>query len=70
MYNHVEVRMQVTDEGEGFPRDIATFLLDKSQIYEPGKRGVYLVKSIMDEMIYNEKGNEVTIVKRIGTDNA
>jgi len=69
MYNHSEVRMQVSDEGEGFLRDSSTFFLDREQIYEAGKRGIYLVKSLMDEMFYNEKGNEVTIVKRIINDN-
>ena len=67
MYNHGEIRMQVRDEGDGFERDSSTFLLDREQIYEPGRRGIYLVKSIMDELFYNEKGNEVTITKK--TDN-
>ncbi|MFH1513920.1 MAG: SpoIIE family protein phosphatase, partial [bacterium] len=65
MYNHGEIKMKVRDEGDGFERDSSTFLLDREQIYEPGRRGVYLVKSIMDDMFYNEKGTEVTIIKRI-----
>jgi serine phosphatase RsbU (regulator of sigma subunit)/anti-sigma regulatory factor (Ser/Thr protein kinase) len=63
--HHGFVKMVVQDEGDGFPRDISTFLLDRDNLYEPGKRGIYLVKSLMDEMIYNDKGNEVTISKRI-----
>jgi serine phosphatase RsbU (regulator of sigma subunit)/anti-sigma regulatory factor (Ser/Thr protein kinase) len=61
------IKMMVKDEGIGFERDSSTFMLDRDQIYEAGKRGVYLVKSIMDEMYYNETGNEVTITKRISS---
>jgi serine phosphatase RsbU (regulator of sigma subunit)/anti-sigma regulatory factor (Ser/Thr protein kinase) len=61
------IKMMVRDEGSGFERDSSTFMLDRDQIYEAGKRGVYLVKSIMDEMYYNETGNEVTITKRISS---
>ena len=60
-----EIRMRIRDEGEGFKHDSKTFLLDSANIYEAGHRGLYLVKAIMDEMVYNEKGNEVTIVKKI-----
>ena len=61
------IKMIVKDQGSGFERDSSTFMLDRDQIYEAGKRGVYLVKSIMDEMYYNETGNEVTITKRISS---
>jgi len=60
-----EVRMKIRDEGEGFKHDAKIFLLDSASLFEVGRRGIYLVKSIMDEMFYNDKGNEVTIIKKI-----
>lgn len=61
---HGVVRVAIRDEGEGFVPDLDEFHLTSEQLMERGRRGIYLVKSLMDEMHYNEAGNEVTIVKR------
>lgn len=61
---HGIVRIAIRDEGEGFVPDLDEFHLTSEQLMERGKRGIYLVKSLMDEMHYNEAGNEVMIVKR------
>lgn len=61
---HGVVRVAVKDEGPGFIPDLDEFHLTSEQLMERGRRGIYLVKSLMDEMHYNEHGNEVTIVKR------
>lgn len=61
---HGVVRIAIRDEGEGFVPDLDEFHLTSEQLMERGKRGIYLVKSLMDEMHYNESGTEVMIVKR------
>jgi len=61
---HGVVRIAIRDEGAGFIPDLDEFHLTSEQLMERGKRGIYLVKSLMDEMQYNESGNEVIIVKR------
>jgi len=57
------VKCVVRDEGSGF--DIsqisATLSAEKA---ESGGRGIILMHTIMDEVHYNESGNEVTMIKR------
>ena len=59
-----EARFTISDEGPGFnvrkipdPRHPANLL-------KPSGRGVMLIRHIMDDVKYNESGNEVTMVKR------
>jgi CheY-like chemotaxis protein/anti-sigma regulatory factor (Ser/Thr protein kinase) len=68
---HVEVEMSphegrfvIRDEGPGFnPADVpdptATSALDKV-----GGRGLLLMRTFMDEVIFSDGGNEVTLIKR------
>ena len=57
---------KITDAGNGF--DHQTMLnididLENSLMRYHG-RGIFISKSIFDEVIYNEKGNEVKLIKR------
>lgn len=59
-----EARFTVRDDGPGFdtsrlpPRD------DPRVLEEEGGRGLVLMRSFMDEVAFNERGNEVTMLKR------
>lgn len=62
-----EIRIVVRDDGNGF---------DTSQVPSPGDpklldtksgQGLVLMASFTDELIFNDKGNEVTLVKRCRT---
>ncbi len=60
-----EIKARVTDEGSGFsPQDVpdptAPDNLEKS-----GGRGLFLMRELMDEVHYNERGNQVTMVLRL-----
>jgi CheY-like chemotaxis protein len=59
-----EVRFVVRDEGPGF--DVMSVLDpgDPKQINREGGRGLVLMRTFMDEVFYNEHGNEVTMIKR------
>lgn len=54
----------VRDEGPGF--DVANLPdpTDPENLTRVGGRGVLLMRTFMDEVIYNARGNEVTLVKR------
>ncbi|MEO7993990.1 MAG: SpoIIE family protein phosphatase, partial [bacterium] len=54
---HGVVRVAIKDDGPGFVPDLEQFHLTSEQLMERGRRGIYLVKSLMDEMHYNESGN-------------
>jgi CheY-like chemotaxis protein len=59
-----EARFVVRDEGPGF--DVMSVLDpgDPRQLNRDGGRGLVLMRTFMDDVFYNERGNEVTMVKR------
>ena len=62
--DHREVRFVVRDEGPGFDPAILPDPRDPANLDRATGRGVMLIRSFMDEVVYNERGNEVTMVKR------
>jgi YesN/AraC family two-component response regulator len=58
-----KMEMSIRDEGEGFDPDKLIDPLSPEGIERNCGRGVFLIKSYMDEVSYNDKGNELTIVK-------
>ena len=54
----------IEDEGRGF--DVSQWQNDRRlSSTEPSYgRGIVLMRSIMDEVTYNDTGNQVTLVKR------
>ncbi|HVS16833.1 MAG TPA: response regulator [Thermoanaerobaculia bacterium] len=59
-----EVRLRVRDQGSGFDPHNLPDPADPKNILKASGRGVLLMRTFMDEVIYNETGNEVTMVKR------
>lgn len=61
--NSERIKFEIRDEGPGFNhRDV----LDPTQednIERIGGRGLLLIRSFMDEVSYNSRGNEITLVK-------
>lgn len=59
----MEARFVVNDQGPGF--DVAAALRqDRAEtVVGSGGRGLLLMRSIMDEVTYNDRGNEVILVK-------
>ncbi|EMI51808.1 response regulator receiver protein [Rhodopirellula sallentina SM41] len=68
-----EIRIIVTDQGAGF--DTSTVpqkgQLDPKAMSEdenaPRGQGLVLMASFVDELVYNDQGNEVTLIKRCRT---
>lgn len=63
-----EIEARITDQGVGFnPRRIpdptAPDNLEKSR-----GRGLFLMRELMDEVYFNEQGNEVTLILRLEPD--
>jgi len=57
-------RFVIRDDGVGFDFS-ATAEVSDSECFASGKqRGLMLMRSLMDELFYNETGNEVTLIKR------
>ena len=59
-----EVQLVIRDEGPGFDVSVLPEADDPSVLSAGHGRGVSLMRSFMDEVSYNDAGNEVTMVKR------
>ncbi|MDQ4122718.1 MAG: ATP-binding protein [Acidobacteriota bacterium] len=59
-----EARFTVEDEGEGFDVTQIPDPLDPANLFKTSGRGVLLMYNIMDEVKYNERGNQLTLVKK------
>ena len=55
--------VQIVDEGDGFDWRSLPDPTDASHLLSTHGRGVLLARLSVDELVYNEKGNEVSIVK-------
>jgi len=54
----------VRDEGRGFDPHRLPDPTDPENLLKPSGRGVMLIRTFMDEVSFNETGNEITMVKR------
>lgn len=68
---HVEAKLArdeavfvVRDDGPGFDPATRPDPRDPASLEQTGGRGPLLMRSLMDEVTYNETGNQVTLVKR------
>lgn len=59
------LNIEVEDEGPGFDRAGVADPTLEPHILKNSGRGVYLIKKLMDKVEYNEKGNKVTMVKKL-----
>lgn len=57
-------RVVIRDEGPGFDPALVPDCTDPANLERDSGRGLLLMRTFMDEVIFNDKGNEVTLVKR------
>ena len=58
-----KVEIEVEDKGEGFDVKSVPDPRNSDNILKAGGRGVLLMQKLMDKVMYNEKGNKVTMIK-------
>ena len=58
-----EIRISIKDEGPGFDYTIQADPTDGKEILLERGRGIFLIKTIMDEVVFSPPGNQVTLVK-------
>jgi len=57
--------IRIRDEGEGFDyNNLPDPTKDENLLKESG-RGIFIIKSYMDKVFFNDKGNEITMIKKI-----
>lgn len=63
-FSATEARFTIRDEGPGFDVSQLPDPTDPTNLERPYGRGVLLMRTFMDEVLYNAAGNEVTLIKR------
>jgi len=58
-----QLKVTVADQGGGFDHRELTNPTDSERLLAERGRGVFLINSIMDQVLYNGAGNEVTLIK-------
>jgi anti-sigma regulatory factor (Ser/Thr protein kinase) len=61
----LELIARVTDEGHGFDPGRIPDPTSPDNIEKSGGRGLFLMRELMDEVHFNERGNQVTLVLRL-----
>lgn len=54
----------IRDEGPGFDPTLLPDPTDPSNLEKPSGRGLLLMQTFMDQVVYNDTGNQVTLIKR------
>ena len=63
------VTVVIEDQGEGFKLEEVPDPTEDENLEKPGGRGIMLIRSFMNVFAYNDKGNRLTITKKLGVDN-
>lgn len=58
-----QARFVIRDEGFGFNPETLPDPTDPANLEKPSGRGILLMRSFMDDIHFNEQGNQVTLVK-------
>jgi serine/threonine-protein kinase RsbW len=56
---------RVTDQGGGFDPSSIPAPTEPENILKPGGRGLFIMRQLLDEVSYNDRGNQVTLVLRL-----
>src|SRR5690606_24412105 len=57
-----EIKVQVTDEGRGFDPDAVRDPTLPANRVRPGGRGIFLIRKLMDQVEFNDRGNSITMI--------
>ena len=58
------MQVAIQDQGEGFDYAKRTGEVDPEELFRSSGRGLLLIQSLMDEVSFNEKGNEIRMTKK------
>ncbi len=61
--SHDQFQVRITDQGQGFKPEEVPDCTDPDNLERPCGRGLLLMRNFMSEVVYNEKGNQVTMRK-------
>ncbi|MDB5352831.1 MAG: cyaB 3 [Planctomycetota bacterium] len=62
--NREAATYRVRDEGSGFDTSTLDAPFDPESLLRVGGRGLLLIRTFMDEVVHNDAGNEITMIKK------
>jgi CheY-like chemotaxis protein len=68
VFDSEKLSITIEDEGQGFDCTALTGEFAETTSTLPDKRGIFIVKYLMDEVFFNEKGTSITMVKYISAE--
>ena len=68
VFDAEKLAITVEDEGEGFDCAALAGEFSENAATLPSKRGLFIVNYLMDELIFNENGTSITMVKYLSTE--
>ncbi|MGD8320329.1 MAG: ATP-binding protein [Gemmatimonadota bacterium] len=60
-----EIKARIIDQGDGFDPSGVPDPTTPDNLLKPGGRGLFLMRQLLDEVSFNDRGNEVTLVLRL-----
>lgn len=63
-FSRIEAMFTIRDEGPGFNPDLLPDPTDPEALMRPYGRGLLLIRTFMDRVWFNDKANEITMIKR------
>jgi serine/threonine-protein kinase RsbW len=63
-FGKTAIEMEVADEGDGFDPGRVPDPTQGERLESPDGRGIFLIRRLMDEVRFNEKGNAICMILR------
>lgn len=60
-----EISVVIEDQGDGFDLTQVPDPTEEDNLEKPGGRGIMLIRSFMTSVEYNDRGNRLTLTKRL-----
>lgn len=64
-YSRERIKFSIRDEGPGFNTSRVADPTDAEHIELIGGRGLLLIRAFMDEVVHNDRGNQITMIKYV-----
>jgi len=64
LFGKTAIEMEVTDEGAGFDPQAVNDPTAPGRLESPDGRGIFLIRRLVDEVRFNDKGNAICMILR------
>jgi serine/threonine-protein kinase RsbW len=69
LIEETKLRFVVKDQGKGFDPELLPDPTAPENLYNPGGRGIYIIKNLADEIYFHEKGTKIELIFHLNSEN-